>query len=72
MKESLTPRELQVCQMVVVGYTATEIAERLEISVRTVEAHIYNAARHLPGQGHPMKRIIRAFSTPDEDPLGQP
>ena len=62
----LTERELQVCQMVLVGYTAPEIAVRLDISVRTVEAHIYNAARQIPGQGHPMKRIIRAFAVAGE------
>ena len=37
--ERLTPRELEVFDMVVQGYTSEAIAERLEISTRTVEGY---------------------------------
>lgn len=60
---SLTPRELEVCSFVARGFTAHEIGAKLDISPRTVEAHIYSAARMIPGRGTPMKRIIRFFST---------
>jgi two-component system response regulator FixJ len=37
--ERLTPRELEVMDLVVQGFTSTAIAERLGISVRTVESY---------------------------------
>jgi len=64
---NLTRREIQVCELVGAGYTCPEIAEQLDISVRTVEAHVRNAARQIPGRGGPMTRILKAFSGPDPD-----
>ena len=67
MIEGLTIRETQVCRLVAMGETCPQIATKLDISVRTVEAHVHNAARHIPGAGHPMKRIIRAWvSSPEK------
>lgn len=60
---NLTARELQVCQLVAELKNTTRIAFDLGISERTVEAHIYSAARQLPGKGQPMKRIIRYFAS---------
>jgi two-component system response regulator NreC len=37
--ESLTPREIDVLRLVVKGFTNSQIAEKLYISVRTVEYH---------------------------------
>lgn len=37
--ESLTPREVEVLQLVVAGHTNREVAEKLVISVKTVETH---------------------------------
>ena len=59
----LTVRELEVCHLVAELKSTGEIAHKLGISERTVEAHVYSAARQLPGKGQPMKRIIRYFST---------
>jgi two-component system response regulator NreC len=45
--ESLTPREREVLQLVAQGTTNAEIAERLVISIRTVETHRANLMRKL-------------------------
>ncbi len=37
--DSLTEREIEVLQMIALGYTNAEIAETLYLSVRTVESH---------------------------------
>jgi two-component system response regulator FixJ len=37
--ERLTPREMEVFDLVVQGYTSETIGERLEISTRTVEGY---------------------------------
>lgn len=36
----LSPRELQITKFLAYGYTDKRIAERLEISARTVQTHI--------------------------------
>lgn len=58
----LTEREEEICRKVAELKSTSVIALELGISVRTVQAHIYSAARHLPGKGAPMKRIIRFFA----------
>lgn len=40
----LTPRQREVAELVARGLSNKAIARRLDISVRTVEAHIYMAA----------------------------
>lgn len=41
-KRELTKRETQIFKHITAGKTNSEIAERLEISVKTVEAHKHN------------------------------
>lgn len=41
-KDALSERELQVIELVAAGLTNQEIAEKLEISKRTVDNHISN------------------------------
>jgi DNA-binding NarL/FixJ family response regulator len=43
----LTPREHEVATLLAYGFTNTEIAERLTISIRTAEMHRANALRKL-------------------------
>jgi DNA-binding CsgD family transcriptional regulator len=43
----LTGRELEIAVMVSEGMTNKAIAERLSVSVRTVEGHIYRACMKL-------------------------
>ncbi|MBI2875306.1 MAG: response regulator transcription factor [Candidatus Tectomicrobia bacterium] len=45
--ETLTTREREVLQLAAEGYSATEIADRLSISSRTVETHRANLMRKL-------------------------
>ncbi|MEP6935093.1 MAG: LuxR C-terminal-related transcriptional regulator [Nitrospirota bacterium] len=45
--ELLTPRQRDILRLVSVGHTNREIAEVLEISVRTVEVHRFNLMRRL-------------------------
>jgi two-component system secretion response regulator SsrB len=43
----LTPRQSDILRLVSIGHTNREIAEMLEISVRTVEVHRFNLMRRL-------------------------
>ena len=52
MKKSiLTKREKQVFEMLIVNKTTKEIAEKLEISEKTVRNHISNAMQKLGVKG---------------------
>jgi DNA-binding NarL/FixJ family response regulator len=44
---SLTPRQREILRLVASGLTNREIADRLDISVRTVEVHRFNLMRRL-------------------------
>jgi DNA-binding CsgD family transcriptional regulator len=44
---SLTPRQKEILRLVAGGLTNREIADRLDISVRTVEVHRFNLMRRL-------------------------
>ena len=45
--ETLTPREREVLQLIARGYIYKEIAARLHLSVKTVEAHVSSVLRKL-------------------------
>ncbi|MBW8012846.1 MAG: response regulator transcription factor [Chloroflexi bacterium] len=45
--EPLTPREIDVLKLIVLGYTNRQIGEELHISVRTVEGHRANLSEKL-------------------------
>jgi len=47
MDGALTPRERQVATLLAYGYTNSEIAQKLTISIRTAELHRANAMRKL-------------------------
>ena len=44
---SLTPREIEVLELLADAVTTSKIAEHLSVSVRTVETHLANAYRKL-------------------------
>ena len=45
--DALTPRERDVLQLIARGYRYKEIAARLHLSVKTVEAHVSSVLRKL-------------------------
>jgi DNA-binding NarL/FixJ family response regulator len=45
--ENLTPREREVLQLIARGYRYKEIATRLHLSIKTVEAHVSSVLRKL-------------------------
>jgi DNA-binding NarL/FixJ family response regulator len=45
--EQLTPREREVLRLIARGYTYRELAQRLDISVKTVESHVSAVLRKL-------------------------
>jgi DNA-binding NarL/FixJ family response regulator len=45
--EQLTPREREVLRLIARGYTYRELAQRLDISVKTVETHVSAVLRKL-------------------------
>jgi DNA-binding NarL/FixJ family response regulator len=45
--DQLTPREAEVLRLIARGYTYRELAQRLDISVKTVESHVSAVLRKL-------------------------
>ena len=49
--ESLTPREIDVLRLIAQGYTNRQMAEKMNISIRTVEGYRANVMSKLGLQG---------------------
>jgi DNA-binding CsgD family transcriptional regulator len=61
----LTTREREIANLVVAGLTNKEIADRLVVSVRTVEGHLYRACTKLDiSDREQLAAMIRAGSKP--------
>jgi DNA-binding CsgD family transcriptional regulator len=58
----LSPREIEVLNLIVQGYSAKEAAEVLSLSPRTVERHIDNARSKLGARNRP-HLVIEAIET---------
>ncbi|MFF1374829.1 AAA family ATPase [Streptomyces sp. NPDC058308] len=65
--ERLTPQELQVALVVGRGLTNHEVAERLFLSVKTVEFHLSNIYRKLDGV-HRRAQLVRLLAQAAEAP----
>ena len=65
--DGLTPREAEVAALVAAGLTNREIAERLVVSVRTVEGHVDRALGKLGL--HTRTQLAMAVAQGPEDPL---
>lgn len=57
----LTPRHMQVVELVAQGLHNREIAERIGISQRTVEDYVAVAAGRLPGRTKPRHKLTVWF-----------
>lgn len=55
--KALTPREVEIAELVAEGLSQKAIGHRLQISARTVENHIRNAAVKLDMDVAPMKAL---------------
>ena len=53
----LTPREMEVLKFVAEGYTNQEIADRLVLSIKTVQAHRANVMEKL--ELHDVTHLVR-------------
>ncbi len=62
----VTPRELEVLAQIVAGRTNREIAERLQLSVRTVEKHV---ERLLMKTAHNRSELARLARTTGIQPV---
>ncbi|WP_447041447.1 helix-turn-helix transcriptional regulator [Streptomyces sp. DSM 118878] len=65
--ERLTPQEMQVALVVGRGLTNHEVAERLFLSVKTVEFHLSNIYRKLDGV-HRRAQLVRLLAQASEGP----
>lgn len=63
----LTPRQREVAELVARGLSNKAIARRLEISVRTVEAHIHSAASVLDRPCRPRHALTLFVLKGDQD-----
>jgi RNA polymerase sigma factor (sigma-70 family) len=57
LSNRLTPREREIVQLVVEGKSSKEVAESLNISVKTAETHRSNLMRKL--QLHTVSELVR-------------
>jgi len=78
---SFTPREIEILELLGEADTASMIAERLSVSVRTVESHLANAYRKLGvrtredavAEFERLNRAVVGFETDlRQDPFGSP
>ncbi|WP_294637693.1 response regulator [uncultured Aquabacterium sp.] len=68
--QSLTPRQMQVCELVVEGLTNKEIAERLDITVHTVKVHRAEVMRQMGVES--VAELVRAVMAPQPTEGGSP
>lgn len=69
--DALTPREREVAGMVADGMLHKQVAVALGIAEDTVSVHVRAAARKLPGNGLPTRKLTRLnflFQASDSGP----
>lgn len=59
----LSKRQAEITEWVAMGLPDKWIAQQLEISVRTVQRHIQDAAKKMPGPTTPRHRLTLFFLT---------
>lgn len=58
----LTPRQREIVVHLVAGLKYAQIANELGISHETVKVHVARIAHRLPGEGGPLRLILRHAS----------
>jgi DNA-binding NarL/FixJ family response regulator len=58
----LTVREQQILEFIAAGYSAKQVAQRIEIAPRTVERHIENIRQKMHARNTP-HMISRAYTS---------
>ena len=61
MINSLTPRELQVVRLIVIGYSNTQIAESLCVSFSTAKAHVQSILGKLGVKNRVQAAVVAAY-----------
>lgn len=56
-----TRRQVEIAAMVAHGMSDKAIAKRLSISVKTVQNHVHEVAKRMPGDGKPRHRLTVWF-----------
>lgn len=46
-RPELSPREWEVCKLIAMGHSSKAVADRLQVSTRTVDSHRWRAYRNL-------------------------
>ena len=71
LRAGLTEREGEVLQLLALGFTGPEIAERLVVGVETVRTHIRNLKRKLGARTLPHLIALAMTGSPDVGNSGQ-
>lgn len=61
MLSSLTPRELQVVRLIVIGYSNSQIAEALYIAFSTAKAHVQSILDKLGVKNRVQAAVVAAY-----------
>ena len=61
--DDLSPREVEVLRLIALGYTNSEIADRLFLSPRTVSSHLYRSYPKLGVSGRHQLHTVVAPAT---------
>jgi DNA-binding CsgD family transcriptional regulator len=64
-KTSLSPRETEICKLLVVGMKVREVALQLNITIGTAWRHSYNAYVKLDVQVHDRSGLVRHRASPN-------
>ncbi len=66
----LTPTQLAIVKLLCAGHSHQEIADTFGCTVRTVKAHVEDAAVRIPGEDYPSARLIHWYRGASASVLG--
>lgn len=65
-----TQRQAQIAACVAHGMSDKAIAKQLNISIKTVQNHVHEIAKRMPGEGKPRHRLTVWFLSMRDSPSG--